>query len=110
MPWPAMNRQWLVDAEGSEPLWRSATELGFQKQRGMLYQVRITAAAANPVGPRESILKDPRFIDTAGWSYGFTPNGDLLYLQAPPDYQSYYVRMVPRWSKEMKRLVDEANR
>jgi len=111
MPWPAMNRQWLVDAEGSEPLWRSATELGFQTpQRGMLYQVRINAAAGNPVGPRESILNDPRFIDTAGWSYAFAPNGDLVYLQAPPDYQSYYVRMVPRWTEQMKRLVDEANR
>jgi len=33
-----------------------------------------------------------------------------VYLQAPPDYQSYYVRMVPRWTEQMKRLVDEANR
>ena len=116
MPWPAMNQQWLVDAKGAEPLWRSATELAFQsiatQQRGIINQVRINGAEGNPVGPKESILNDPRFIDTSGWSYAFAPNGDLLYLQAPPDYQNraYYVRTVPRWTAAMKRMVDEANR
>jgi hypothetical protein len=110
-PWPARDRQWLVDADGFEPLWRSSTGLVYTTvTRGAFFEVTIDPAAENPIAARDQIVDDPRFIDTPGWSYAFAPDGDLLYLRAPEEHPGYYVRLVPGWVEQMKAAVDAANR
>jgi eukaryotic-like serine/threonine-protein kinase len=116
-PWPARDRRFLVDAEGTEPRWASNSELVYLTQyRGAgaiaasAYRVRIDASARAPVGSRELIVRDPRFADTPGWSLATMPNGDLVYLQSPSENLGFYVRVVPDWVSRMKRAVDAANR
>ena len=63
-----------------------------------------------PVGAREVLFTDPRFVDTPGWSHAVMPGGDAVYLQATAETLGFYVRVIPNWVKAMKRAVDEANR
>ena len=113
-PWPALNRRYLIDASGNEPVWRSATELLYTAQeRGILIakRVRIDAASANaPVGTREVLIADPRFTETPGWSLGLMPDGGIAYVQSPSENLGYYVRVRPNWVRDMKRAVDAVNR
>jgi len=111
LPWPAMDRVYQVDAEGIEPRWRSATELAFQLPgASVIHQVTIDHASGSPVGPRQLVTQDPRFVDTPGWSFAFTGDGDLVYLQSPAGDAGHYLRVVPGWLRQIKRVVDEANR
>jgi len=112
-PWPSLDKRYLVDPAGAEPLWRSATELVYSAQeRGVLItkHVTIDATAASPVGTPEVLFADPRFAETPGWSIGRMPNGDIVYVQSPSENLGYYVRVVPNWVRDMKRAVDAVNR
>jgi len=116
-PWPARDRRYLVDADGSEPRWSLTNEIGYlshYKTAGVtaasMYRVRIDPGAASPVGRREQVARDSRFNDTPGWSHAFTSAGELIYVQAPAENLGYYLRVVPGFVQEMKRAVDEANR
>ncbi len=111
LPWPAMDHVYQVDAEGIEPRWRSATELAFQLPgASVIHQVTIDRRSESPVGPRQLVAQDPRFVDTPGWSFAFTSDGDLVYLQAPAGDAGHYLRVVPDWLRKIKRVVDDANR
>ena len=116
-PWPARDRRYLVDADGSEPRWSLNNEVSYlahYKSAGVtaasMYRVRIDPGAASPVGRREQVARDSRFNDTPGWSHAYTSAGELLYVQAPAENLGYYLRVVPGFVKQMKRAVDEANR
>jgi serine/threonine-protein kinase len=116
-PWPARDRRYLVDADGTEPRWASNTELMYLSQyraAGVLaasvYRTRIDPASRSPVGPRELVVRDPRFADTPGWSTAVTPAGDLVYLQSPSENLGFYLRVIPGWVDQMKRAVDASNR
>jgi dipeptidyl aminopeptidase/acylaminoacyl peptidase len=116
-PWPARDRRWLVDANGTEPRWLSNTELMFLSQyradgviAASVYRARIDASSRSPVGAKELIVRDPRFADTPGWSTAATPTGELVYLQSPSENLGYYLRVIPGWVDQMKRAVDAANR
>jgi hypothetical protein len=116
-PWPALDRRYLVDADGTEPNWATSSELVYLAQyRSMgsiaasVYRTRIDAKASSPVGSRELIVKDPRFADTPGWSLALTANGEVIYLQSPTENSGFYVRVIPNWVDHMKRAVDEANK
>ncbi|MFN2326264.1 MAG: hypothetical protein ABR551_10305 [Gemmatimonadales bacterium] len=116
-PWPAMDRRYLVDAAGTEPRWGSANELVYLShyrdqggQAAAIMQVRIEPTSGNPVGPRATLARDPRFADTPGWSFALTRDGELVYLQSPSENLGHYARVVPDWVAQMKRAVDEANR
>ncbi len=116
-PWPAMDRKYTVDMAGREPLWHGAIELiyfSFVGGKGSPSQtfdrVRRDGPADAPVGRRDVLLTDPRFIDTPGWSHAVMPGGDAVYLQATAENLGYYVRVIPNWVREMKRAVDAANR
>ena len=65
--WPALDRRYLIDASGNEPVWRSATELLYTAQkRGILIAKRMRIAAASatsPVGTTEVLIADPRFTE-----------------------------------------------
>jgi tRNA A-37 threonylcarbamoyl transferase component Bud32 len=116
-PWPALDRHYLVDAEGTEPRWKSATELVYlvhttwsSSTGSSIYRRRIDPSSGSPVGQRDLVIQDLRFIDTPGWSHAVAGNGDQIYLQAPAEQLGYYLRVVPGWVKQMKRAVDAANR
>jgi hypothetical protein len=116
-PWPALDRRYMVDAEGTEPRWASNTELVYLSQyrtagliAASVYRTRIDPAANSPVGAKELIARDPRFADTPGWSHATTPLGELIYLQSPSENLGFYLRVIPGWVSQMKRAVDAANR
>jgi hypothetical protein len=115
-PWPARDRRYVVDAEGTEPRWASNSDLVYLSQyRGegviaaSVYRVRIDPTARSPVGRRELIVRDPRFADTPGWSTATMPDGDVVYLQSPSENLGFYLRVIPGWANQMKRAVDAAN-
>jgi serine/threonine-protein kinase len=115
-PWPALDKRYLVDAEGTEPRWASNSEIVYLSQyraagviAASLYRTRIDPNARSPVGSRELIVRDPRFADTPGWSLATTPSGELIYLQSPSENIGFYLRVIPGWVGQMKRAVDAAN-
>ncbi len=116
-PWPAMDRKYLVDMAGREPLWHSANELVWFSYLGdkgspsqTFNRARMNGPVDAPVGVREVLFTDPRFLDTPGWSHAVMPGGDAVYLQATAETLGYYVRVIPHWVSAMKRAVDEANK
>ena len=116
-PWPAMDQKYSVDAAGREPLWRGANELvyfSYFDSKGLPRQtfnrVRMDGPANSPVGARDVLFSDPRFVDTPGWSHSVMPGGDAVYLQATAENLGYYVRVIPNWVTAMKRAVDAANK
>ena len=116
-PWPALDRLYLVDPEGTEPRWASDSELVYLAQyrsegviAASVYRSRIGRNARTPFGPRELVVRDPRFADTAGWSVALVPGGGLIYLQSPSDNLGFYLRVIPDWVRQMKRAVDAGSR
>ena len=113
-PYPALDKRYLIDASGNEPVWRSATELLYTAQeRGILTVKRVmidAASTTSPVGKPELVIADPRFTETPGWSLGKLPGGGIAYVQSPSENLGYYVRVIPNWVRDMKRAVDAANR
>ena len=116
-PWPAMDRRYLVSADGTEPRWGAANELIYLSEyrtaslmAASFHRARIGQDASAPVATPELIIRDPRFNDTPGWSHALTTGGDLIYLQSPSENLGHYIRVVPDWVKQMKRAVDAANR
>jgi hypothetical protein len=116
-PWPAMDRKYTVDMMGREPLWHGSNELVYFSYVGdkgapsqTFTRVRMNGPADAPVGTRDVLFTDPRFVDTPGWSHAVMPGGDAVYLQATAENLGYYVRVIPNWVAAMKRAVDEANR
>ena len=116
-PWPALERRYLVDAEGTEPRWASNTELVYLSQyraagviAASVYRARIGSNASAPVESKELIVRDARFADTPGWSTATTPDGEVIYLQSPSENLGFYLRVIPGWVGQMKRAVDTANR
>jgi eukaryotic-like serine/threonine-protein kinase len=116
-PWPAMDRKYTVDAMGREPLWHGANEMvyfSYVDDKGVpsqtFYRVRVEGPADAPIGKREVLFTDPRFVDTPGWSHSVMLGGEIVYLQATAENLGYYVRVIPNWVQAMKRAVDEANK
>ncbi len=116
-PWPAMDRKYTVDLVGREPLWHGANALVYFSYVGgngspsqTFSRVRMDGRADAPVGAREVLFTDPRFIDTPGWSHAVMPGGDAVYLQTTAENLGYYVRVIPNWVAAMRRAVDEANK
>ena len=115
-PWPALDRRYLVDAEGTEPRWVSSSDLVYLSQyraagviAASIYRTRIDPNARSPVGAKELIVRDPRFADTPGWSLAPAPNGEVIYLQSPSENLGFYLRVIPNWVDQMKRAVDAVN-
>ena len=108
-PWPAMNRRYQVDANGSEARWRGPSELVYSVKREeaapSIRRARIGASSESPVQPPDTLFTDPRFAETPGWSHAIMANGDVLYAQKPAESLGYYVRVVPNWVAAMKRAV-----
>jgi hypothetical protein len=108
-PYPVGGRRWQVAADGAEPLWMSPTDLLFRAGVSW-YLVTIDPATGEPVGAPKFWARDPRFSDTAGWSNRPSRDGGIIYVQGPEEVSSGYLRVIPRWVKQMKTAVDAANR
>lgn len=101
-PWPAMDRKYTVDMVGREPLWHGANELVYFSYVGgkgspsqTFNRVRMDGPANAPVGTRDALFTDPRFVDTPGWSHSVMPGGDAVYRQATAENLGYDVRVIP---------------
>jgi len=119
MPWPEMDRRYLVTEEGGEPQWASSDELVFwsfiteasvTSTGATFYRRRLVPEADPPLTEPELIISDPDFADTPGYSYAITPGGEIVYMHALEGNQGHYFRVVPGWVERMKRAVDEAAR
>jgi hypothetical protein len=119
VPWPSLDRRYVLDPTGADPKWLSATEIAYwsppfgpeeASTGASLWRISIDPDAANPVGERRLIIEDPRFADTPGPSFAVLTGGDLAYKHTPTENLGLYFRVVPGWVEEMKRAVDEANR
>jgi hypothetical protein len=119
VPWPSLDRRFVIDPNGSDPKWISETEIAYwtfpfeadeASTGASLWRVSVDPDAADPIGERRLIIEDPRFADTPGPSFAVLRTGDLAYKQTPTENLGLYFRVVPGWVEEMKRAVDEANR
>ncbi|HMV31299.1 MAG TPA: hypothetical protein PKA50_04200, partial [Gemmatimonadales bacterium] len=105
---PEPGKRWQVATAGVEPIWLSATELLYRVGAAW-YAVRIDPATGEPTGPGTFWARDPRFSDTSGWSNRPTSDGRILYLQGPEEVSVGYLRVMPRWTGQLRAAVDAAN-
>ena len=94
-------------ARGVEPLWLSASELVYRSGVSW-YSVRIDASGESP-GSAVLFGRDPRFVDTSGWSNRLSHDGGIIYLQGPEQSTARYLRVIPNWVSRMKAAVDSAD-
>ena len=105
---PAPGKRWQVASAGVEPIWLSATELLYRVGAAW-YAVRIDPATGEATGPGTLWARDPRFSDTSGWSNRPTSDGRIIYLQGPEEVSVGYLRVMPRWTGQLRAAVDAAN-
>lgn len=106
-PYPRGAQQQQVAVGGVEPIWLSPTEL--------LYRSGVTwfAARFDPVsgaisGAPRVWARDPRFVDTPGWSNRPSWDGGIIYSQSPEQTDARYLRFVPDFITRLKAAVDGA--
>jgi hypothetical protein len=106
--WPlgGVKRQVVVD--GIEPLWLSSTELLYRS--GVTWHLAKVNAATGEVGVPQPWARDPRFVDTPGWSNRPSHDGGIIYAQNPHPGAARYLRFIPNFVERMKTAVDAANR
>ena len=92
-----------------EPLWLSSTELLYRSGVSW-YLVRLDARTGALVGLPRLWARDPRFVDTPGWSHRRTGDGGIFYAQDPEGGVARYLRLMPDFVTRMKAAVDAANR
>ncbi|MGE0347559.1 MAG: protein kinase [Gemmatimonadales bacterium] len=113
-PLPRDGRIFSVAAAATgEPQWISSSELAASVIESPDARVDIFAidpSAATPVGRVTRSYRLPGFNDTAGQSFTITPDGRVLYVRGADDKAARYLRVIPNWTTQMKRAVDEANR
>jgi serine/threonine-protein kinase len=108
-PYPALDRRVQVTTTNTEPAWLSATEVLYW-DADRWFRVRLAPGVTDVAGAPELWLRDPRHVDTPGWSHRVVPGRGVLYLQGPEQTRATFVRVIPNWVKQMKRAVDAANR
>jgi hypothetical protein len=105
---PGAKRQ-QVASGAVEPIWLSPTELVY-RSNVTWYKVRIDPASGEPVGAPTLWGRDPRFLDTSGWSNRPSRDGGIIYSRSLAQADARYLRFVPDFVRRMKQAVDEANR
>jgi len=108
-PYPALNFEYNVGRNRSEPRWLSSTELVFWEAGGKFYRASMGDPEQTRPGTEVLWHFDPRFSDTPGSSYKLTAEGGLIYVQEPEQSPATYLRVIPNWVEKMKRAVDEAS-
>jgi serine/threonine-protein kinase len=112
-PLPATGQRYQV-ATGflSEPQWRSNREIVINAvdDSTTILRMGMDASRGTPVFTRLATIGMPGYVETAGVSYGLTPDGRIMYVRTAKDEPKRFLRVVPGWVAAMKRAVDEANR
>ena len=106
---PKTGRRWQVATLGVEPIWLSDTELLYRFGASW-YLVRVNPATGEPQGAATLWGRDPRFSDTSGWSNRPDHAGGVIYVESPQQPDPSYLRVIPNWVAQMKRIVDGAKR
>ena len=96
----------------AEPRWRSNREIVINAvdDSTTILRMGMDASRASPVFTRLGTIGMPGYVETAGLSYGLTPDGRILYVRTAKDEPKRFLRVVPDWVAQMKQAVDEANR
>ena len=108
-PYPRGTQQQQVAVGGVEPMWLSPTELLYRS--GVTwYSARFDRVSGALVGAPSVWARDPRFVDTPGWSNRPSWDGGIIYSQSPEQTDSHYLRFIPDFITRLKAAVDGAAR
>lgn len=103
-PYPLSGQQHLVAEAGFEPLWLSSTELLYRMGNRWLLAT-LDAASGEPVSAPRLWGRDPRFVDTPGWSNRTTHDGGILYAQSLEADVVRSLRVIPGFSLRLQAAV-----
>jgi serine/threonine-protein kinase len=107
--YPPSARRELIATAGVEPLWLSATSLLFRSSITW-YEARIDPASGELTGPPTVWARDPRFLDTPGWSNRLSWDGGILYARSPLPSDARFLRFIPHFAARVKTAVDGAGK
>jgi len=106
-PYPRGTQQQQVAAAGVEPIWLSPTELLYRS--GVTwFAARFDRVSGALIGAPSVWARDPRFVDTPGWSNRPSWDGGIVYSQSPEQTDSRYLRFIPDFITRLKTAVDGA--
>ena len=106
-PYPRGTQQSQVAAGGVEPIWLSPTELLYRS--GVTwFAARFDRVSGALIGAPRVWARDPRFVDTPGWSNRPSWDGGIIYSQSPAQTDSRYLRFIPDFITRLKAAVDGA--
>ncbi|WP_310571604.1 hypothetical protein, partial [Gemmatimonas sp.] len=106
-PYPRGTQQQQVAVGGVEPIWLSPTELLYRS--GVTwFAARFDRVSGALIGAPRLWARDPRFVDTPGWSNRASWNGGIIYSQGPEQTGSRYLRFIPDFITRLKTAVDGA--
>ncbi len=104
-PYPRGTQQSQVAVGGVEPIWLSPTELLYRS--GITwYTARFDRVSGALIGAPLVWARDPRFLDTPGWSNRPSWDGGIVYSQSPEQTDSRYLRFIPDFVTRLKAAVD----
>jgi serine/threonine protein kinase len=107
--YPPSARRQLIATAGVEPLWLSPTSLLF-RSNVTWYEARIDAVSGELTGPPKIWARDPRFVDTPGWSNRLSWDGGIIYARSPLPSDTRYLRFIPDFAARVKTAVDGAGK
>ncbi len=106
-PYPRGTQQLQVAVGGVEPIWLSPTELLYRS--GVTwFTARFDRASGALIGAPRVWARDPRFVDTPGWSNRPSWDGGIIYPQSPEQTDARYLRFIPDFITRLKGAVDGA--
>ena len=107
VPYPRGTQQQQVAVGGVEPIWLSPTALLYRS--GVTwYSARFDRATGALMGAPSVWARDPRFVDTPGWSNRPSWDGGIIYSQSPEQTDARYLRFIPDFIARLKTAVDGA--
>ena len=113
-PLPRDGRRFLAAAGNIEDIqWLSPSALAVPITDGARTRIeRVSVVGgADPRVRNEGPWADATgFRDTNGPSFAAAHGGGLLYMRGSAERPAAYLRVVPNWVAQMKKVVDEANR
>ena len=98
-----------IVGRGIDPLWLNARTLVTRDALGTWYQVSLNADAS-PTSRPQRWFTDPRFVDTNLRSNAITPNGEIVYVQGSGRTTSNFLRVIPRWTDQVRAAVAATER
>lgn len=108
-PYPPGTQRQQVAIGGVEPIWLSPTNLLFRSSVTW-YMARLDPSTGALVGAPTLWARDPRFVDTPGWSNRPSWDGGIIYPQEPLQGAVRYLRFVPDFVTRLKAAVDSVRR